>query len=202
MLGGTRIDLVRQRIDNGDYLGLYSPAFEWIMHSLALRATEMDLDEVLAKCQEKKNKWALVLLLLHNSRYNNNFFLFSTFFLLSGLLFQSILSTFPKTFISTRANKIVHILAISDNDGITKGQLFRLLGIKLSKCAPPDDQRLAVLNGAWKTINTLTHASEFIHCVEPWAEYISQHFGVTISVWFFSVQISFLLKIFRFSVAG
>lgn len=72
----------------------------------------------------------------------------------------------------------MHILAISDNDGITKGQLFRLLGIKLSKCAPPEDQRLAVLNGAWKTINTLTHASEFIHCVEPWAEYISQHFGV------------------------
>lgn len=105
---------------------------------------------------------------------------FFTLNFFSGLLLQSILSTFPKTFISTRASEIVHILAISDNDGVTKGQLFRLLGIKLAKCAPPEDQRLAVLNEAWKAMNTLTHASEYIHCVEPWAEYISQHFGVAI----------------------
>lgn len=116
----------------------------------------------------------------------------------SGLLLQSILTTFPLTFISTRANRIVHILAISDNDGITKGQLFRLLGIKLSKCAPPQDQRLAILNGAWKTINTLTHASEFIHCVEPWAEYTSQHFGVTIySSTFFCSNLFIVIIVIR-----
>lgn len=78
-----------------------------------------------------------------------------------------------------RANKFVAILSNSNHDGVTKGQLFRLLGLSLCKQSPQDDQKLSVLNGAWKTINTLTQASEFIHCIEPWTEFASAHFGVS-----------------------
>lgn len=78
-----------------------------------------------------------------------------------------------------RANKFVQILSNSNHDGVTKGQLFRLLGLSLCKQSPSDDQQLAVLNGAWKTINTLTQPAEFIHCVEPWAEFASAQFGVS-----------------------
>lgn len=78
-----------------------------------------------------------------------------------------------------RANKFVHFLANNNYDGVTRGQLFRLLGLSLCKQSPPDEQRLSVLNGAWKTITTLTQASEFIQCIEPWAEFASSNFGVS-----------------------
>lgn len=77
-----------------------------------------------------------------------------------------------------RANKFVHILSNSNHDGVTRGQLFRLLGLSICKQSPPEDQHLSVLNGAWKAITTLTQPSEFIQCIEPWAEFASSNFGV------------------------
>lgn len=109
------------------------------------------------------------------------FFTFSMindFVIFSGLLLQSVLTSFKNTFIAGRATKFVNILSSCSNDGITKSQLFRLLGQSLCKCQPPDDQLLPVLNGTWKTINTMTHVNEFIQCIEPWSEYTSLHFGI------------------------
>lgn len=104
---------------------------------------------------------------------------FATFFC-SGILLQSVLSSYKPHFIAMRANKFVQILSNSNHDGVTRGHLFRLLGSSLCKQSPPEDQHLAVLNGAWKAITTLTQASEFIHCIESWAEFVSVNFGVSV----------------------
>lgn len=80
-----------------------------------------------------------------------------------------------------RANKFVQILANSNHDGVTRGHLFRLLGSSLCKQSPPEEQHLAILNGAWKSITTLTQASEFINCIESWAEFVSVNFGVSMT---------------------
>lgn len=97
----------------------------------------------------------------------------------SGLLLNSIMTSFKPTFISTRAMQFVNIISNSTTEGITKGHLFRTLGICLNQCPPSSDQRISVLNGAWKTISTLTLVSEYISCVEPWSQYTSMHFGVS-----------------------
>lgn len=104
----------------------------------------------------------------HNANYLN----------FSGLLLQSLLTSYKPQFIAMRANKMVHILSNSNHDGVTRGQLFRLLGLSLCKQSPPDEVK-SVLNGAWKTITTLTQASEFIQCIEPWAEFTSTNLGVS-----------------------
>lgn len=150
LLGGLRTDLVHQRLTIGDYLGLYSPALDWIMQALVIHSTDTVLEEVLSKCQDKKN---------------------------NGLLFQSLLISFKPHFIAARANKFVAILSNGSSDGATKSQLFRLLGLALCKQSPADDHKLSVLNGTWKVITTLTQVSEFISCIEPWVEYASAHFG-------------------------
>lgn len=56
LLGGIRADLAHQRVTLGDYLNLYSPAIDWMMHCLVTYASDAVLDEFLTKCQEKKNK--------------------------------------------------------------------------------------------------------------------------------------------------
>lgn len=88
------------------------------------------------------------------------------------------MSSFKPNFIATRSTQFVSIISNSATEGVTKGQLFRSLGLCLCQCAPSADQKLTVLNGSWKTISTLTHAAEYISCVEPWAQYTAMHFGV------------------------
>lgn len=98
-----------------------------------------------------------------------------------------------------RANKFVQILSNSNHDGVTRGHLFRLLGSSLCKQSPPEDQHLAVLNGAWKAITTLTQASEFIHCIESWAEFVSVNFGVSVKK---STDRSIVMHCFMCSVSS
>lgn len=110
---------------------------------------------------------------MHCVRYHN-----ANYLNFSGLLLQSLLTSYKPQFIAMRANKMVHILSNGNHDGVTRGQLFRLLGLSLCKQSPPDEVK-SVLNGAWKTITTLTQASEFIQCIEPWAEFTSTNLGVS-----------------------
>lgn len=89
------------------------------------------------------------------------------------------MSSFKPSFIASRALQFVNIIANCTTEGITKYQLFRSLAICLNQCPPPPDQRVAVLNGAWKTISTVTHVGEYMSCIEPWAQYTSTYFGVS-----------------------
>lgn len=105
-------------------------------------------------------------------------FIKKKFFSFSGLLFQSILTSFRSTYIASRALKFVQILSMSSEEDSSRAQLFRLFGQSLCKCQPPDDQLMPVLSGSLKIINSLTKPSEFIQCIEPWTEYASIHFNV------------------------
>lgn len=88
------------------------------------------------------------------------------------------MSSFKPNYIANRAEKFVSIISNSATEGVTKAQLFRSLGLCLSQCPPPVDQRTSVLTGSWKTITTFTHVAEFIACVEPWAQYTAMNFEV------------------------
>lgn len=96
----------------------------------------------------------------------------------SGLLLNSIMTSFKPSFIANRAVQFMSILSKSATEGITKAQLFRSLGLCLSQCPPPQDQRSSVLNGSWQTISTFTHVAEYITCVEPWFTYTAINFDV------------------------
>lgn len=166
------------------------------MHCLVVQSTDAVLDDFLTKCQDKKNK-------LVSLDFPSLYLVLNTRIYFSGLLLQSLLSSYKPHFIAIRGNKFVHILSNSNHDGVTRGQLFRLLGLSLCKQSPPDDQHLSVLNGAWKTITTLTQASEFIHCIEPWAEFASTNFGVSkknrnfLKTYFFDLLVKFIFLTFE-----
>lgn len=53
--GGIRSEIARQRLDLGGYLTLYTPALDWLMQA-ASGGSDALLDEILSRCQEKKNK--------------------------------------------------------------------------------------------------------------------------------------------------
>lgn len=115
---------------------------------------------------------------MRTSEFPNPFTDGQMFFCYSGLLLNSILTSFKHSFIANRAEKFVTILSNSITEGITKAQLFRSLGLCLSQCPPPSEQKSPVLTGSFTTISTFTHVAEYIACVEPWAQYTAMNFDV------------------------
>lgn len=122
-----------------------------MVQNLSLTATDIQLEDFLAQCKDKKN---------------------------NSLLMMTILHSFRPEFITARAMEFVMILAETSNEGITKGALFRQLGNIISLFPPPVDQRAIVLNEAWKTINTITNAGDYVSCVELWSQFIASNFGI------------------------
>jgi len=146
---GIRAEVLKQNIDLSVYLSLYSPALDWIVQNFASNATDVMLEELLIQCKERKN---------------------------NSLLLMTIMHSFRPEFLAIRSLDLVAILADSASEGITRGALFRQLGNILSLFPPPIDQRLMVLNEAWKTINTITNVGDYVSCVELWSQYVAANF--------------------------
>lgn len=154
---------MKQNVDISLYLSLYSPALDWIVQNVTSHANDIQLEELLIQCKEKKNNSLLLLTLMHS---------------------------FRPEFISLRAVEIVSILADANSEGITKGTLFRQLGNIVSLFPPPVDQRVAVFNEAWKTVNTITNIGDYMSCIELWSQYIASNFDTSTIDQFFGEIIS------------
>lgn len=144
---------MKQNIDLTVYLSLYNPTLDFIVQNFASFASDVMLEDLLNQCSDKKNNSLLLITLMHS---------------------------FRPEFIAVRSLDLVAILADSNNEGITRGALFRQLGNILSLFPPPLDQRLMVLNEAWKTINTITNVADYVSCVELWSQYVAAHFDSSI----------------------
>uniref|UniRef100_A0AAG5D065 Esophageal cancer associated protein n=1 Tax=Anopheles atroparvus TaxID=41427 RepID=A0AAG5D065_ANOAO len=149
--GGIRSEIARHRITLSGYISLYLPALDWILQGVAIMTTDVQLDAILQRCAEKKNP---------------------------ALLLQSIMQSFRSDFIASRASQLVQILSSISVEGLSRGQLFRLLGSIISHTPPPVDQRASVLASAWATISAMGNVEEYIQCAEMWAQYTSQHFAL------------------------
>uniref|UniRef100_A0A0K8V8T8 UPF0505 protein CG8202 n=2 Tax=Bactrocera latifrons TaxID=174628 RepID=A0A0K8V8T8_BACLA len=90
------------------------------------------------------------------------------------------LNVFQPKFIASNALEFVKLLASSNTEGISKGHLFRALGISVSNYPPLPEQRLQLLNGSFNTIDTFTDAIEYINCIETWTQFIAKNFSITV----------------------
>lgn len=93
---------------------------------------------------------------------------------------MSIMQSFRPEFISSKALDFVQILSKTDNEGFTRGSLFRQFGNILSLFPSPIEEKLIVLNEAWKTINTITNVDDYVSCVELWAKFVAENFDCDI----------------------
>lgn len=149
--GGIRSEIARQRISMGTYVTLYAPAIDWILAGIAAGADNFTMDELVLRCQEKKN---------------------------CAPLFYSILQSFPHEFISVRALHFANILCKCDTEGYSRADLLRGLGMCLIDCPPEANQLYDVFEYVWKTILTFTQIGEYVHCMETWAVYVAANLMV------------------------
>uniref|UniRef100_A0A8V5H7N3 VPS35 endosomal protein-sorting factor-like n=1 Tax=Melopsittacus undulatus TaxID=13146 RepID=A0A8V5H7N3_MELUD len=120
--------LVVQCVEIPLYLTLYSPAIDWILQCIAYRAPEVLLTEMMERCKNLGN---------------------------NALLLNSIMSAFRAEFIAARSMDFIGMIKECDESGFPKHLLFRSLGLNLALADPPENDRLQILNEAWKVITKL-----------------------------------------------
>uniref|UniRef100_A0ABK0LVB5 VPS35 endosomal protein-sorting factor-like n=1 Tax=Rattus norvegicus TaxID=10116 RepID=A0ABK0LVB5_RAT len=94
----------------------------------------------------------------------------------NALLLNSVMSAFRAEFIATRSMDFIGMIKECDESGFPKHLLFRSLGVNLALADPPENDRLQILNEAWKVITKLKSPQDYINCAEVWVEYTCRHF--------------------------
>ncbi|KAL0179885.1 hypothetical protein M9458_025327, partial [Cirrhinus mrigala] len=69
-----------------------------------------------------------------------------------ALLLNSVMWAFRAEFVATRATDFIGMIKDCDEAGFPKHLLFASLGRSLSCADPPENERLSILNEAWKVI--------------------------------------------------
>uniref|UniRef100_A0A8B9P0D4 VPS35 endosomal protein-sorting factor-like n=1 Tax=Accipiter nisus TaxID=211598 RepID=A0A8B9P0D4_9AVES len=141
--------LVVQCVEIPLYLTLYSPAIDWILQCIAYHAPEVLLTEMMERCRKLGN---------------------------NALLLNSVMSAFRAEFIAARSMDFIGMIKECDESGFPKHLLFRSLGLNLALADPPENDRLQILNEAWKVITKLKNPQDYINCAEVWVEYTCRHF--------------------------
>ncbi|XP_067859293.1 VPS35 endosomal protein-sorting factor-like isoform X2 [Heptranchias perlo] len=141
--------LAVQRVEIPTYLTLYSPAIDWILQCIAYRAPEVLLTEMMDRCKKLGN---------------------------NALLLNSVMSAFRPEFIATRSMDFIGMIKDCEESGFPKHLLFRSLGLNLAMADPPENDRLQILNEAWKVITKLKNPQDYVNCAEVWIEYTCRHF--------------------------
>uniref|UniRef100_UPI00358F8339 VPS35 endosomal protein-sorting factor-like isoform X2 n=1 Tax=Myxine glutinosa TaxID=7769 RepID=UPI00358F8339 len=141
--------LALQGLDMSTYLTLYSPAIDWILQCVAYHASEHVLLEVMDHCRKLGN---------------------------NALLLNSILCAFQPQFIAARTMAFISMIKECDDNGFPMHLLYRSLGQSLAVADPPEEERLQVLNDAWKVVTRLHSTQDYISCAEVWMEYACRCF--------------------------
>ncbi|KAM4025171.1 VPS35 endosomal protein-sorting factor-like isoform 2-T2 [Anomaloglossus baeobatrachus] len=141
--------LAVQAVEIPIYLTLYSPAIDWMLRCIAYRAPDSLLTEMMERCKKLGN---------------------------NALLLNSVMSAFRAEFIAARSMDFIGMIKECDEAGFPKHLLFRSLGLNVALADPLENDRLQILNEAWKVITKLKVPQDYINCAEVWVEYTCRHF--------------------------
>nr|CAB3226529.1 UPF0505 protein C16orf62-like [Phallusia mammillata] len=141
--------MAAQKLDMAVYLDHYIPAVEWILSSLAHKAREATMSEVLEKCRKGGN---------------------------SLMLLNCCISAFNADYVSSRALALCDLINQQKDDIFPKDRVFQTLAKKVIKSDPPEDDRLPLLNDVWKLLMKIHHPKRYIACAEAWSEFAAKNF--------------------------
>jgi hypothetical protein len=138
--------IARRNLTSAEYLDLFTPALDWIVQCVAVRADEALFRSTLAKYTDKS----------------------------SGIVLNSIISSFDPKFISANATLFIERIKASDNVIFPHHELYRTLGVTLLldtnyKIQPKAAAKIFM--DIWKDITPLTDANKYISVAEVFIEY-------------------------------
>lgn len=90
------------------------------------------------------------------------------------------MAAFKPSFIAMRTLQFLEMISKTKRDDLPQYLLLRTLGLCVSICPPPTEQRRQILGLVWGYISAYNIPEHYINCAEVWIHYTVQHFGVSI----------------------
>jgi hypothetical protein len=140
-------EIARRGLTKLQYLDLFTPALDWLLHCLAFKASESLLKQILDKYKESKN----------------------------GILLNAILAEFPPRYICANATNIIEFIKQADVETYPRHELYRTLGVNLTLGSPSEDVRLKILNEVWKDVTKMDDIIPYISVGEVFIEFPLKH---------------------------
>lgn len=145
----VKIELERQNMQLASYMTLYTPALDFILEAVNCVVNESYLPNLLMMCRKQKN---------------------------SSLILNTIMSGFKPAYIADRTMEFLGMIAECSDGGVPLYVLLRTLGLCITLCPPPADQRKEILNLVWGYISSFTKPNEYVACAEAWVPFVVQYF--------------------------
>jgi len=142
--------IARRGLTSSEYLDLFTPALDWIVQCVAVRADESLFRSTLAKYTDPS----------------------------SGIVLNSIISSFDPKFISSNASLFIERIKASDNSVFPHHELYRTLGVTLLLDAnhkPSAKEAAKIFRDIWSDVSPLTDAAKYISVAEVFIEYPMKH---------------------------
>ncbi len=79
-----------------------------------------------------------------------------------------------------------------------QSRLYYWLGVAIVHTAPPQEQRLQLLNEVWKVVTKLQDAQEYMDIAQIFVEYLLVHFAVRILSFFLVLDVDCLRLVLKF----
>jgi hypothetical protein len=147
----AHMDAIAKRgLTSAEYLDLFTPALDWIVQCVAVRADETLFRSTLAKYTDRA----------------------------SGIVLNSIISSFDPKFISANAALFIERIKASDNAIFPHYELYRTLGVTLLLDAnhkPTPKNAAKIFRDIWSDISPITDAAKYISVAEVFIEYPMKH---------------------------
>lgn len=142
--------IAQRNLTSAEYLDLFTPALDWIVQCVAVRADETLFRATLAKYTDTS----------------------------SGIVLNSIISSFDPKFISTNAALFIERIKASDNEVFPHQELYRTLGVTLLLDAnhkPTAKVAAKIFRDIWGDISPMTDATKYTSVAEVFIEYPMKH---------------------------
>eukprot|EP01088_Endostelium_zonatum_P002802 TRINITY_DN1359_c0_g1_i2.p1 TRINITY_DN1359_c0_g1~~TRINITY_DN1359_c0_g1_i2.p1 ORF type:complete len:942 (+),score=217.40 TRINITY_DN1359_c0_g1_i2:79-2904(+) len=139
---------IKKQIDSmPTYIGLFTPAIDWLLQCLGFQAPKTTFTKVLTAYGESS-----IAIVLNN-----------------------ILANFQPEYIAENAMSFAKLVRESEGDTFPKYKLYTTFGTDLVLCAPQKDDVLKLLNEVWKVVTKFTEPKEYMTAAEVWIEYPLKH---------------------------
>ncbi|KAF1333259.1 hypothetical protein FI667_g2958, partial [Globisporangium splendens] len=136
-----------------EYLGLHSPAVEWLMKCAA------------SDCHHE----AFGTILAHYREYSDN-----------SMVLKHICEAFGAQFYASRPLVMLHLMRLSTPSQYTKCHLYSLLALQLSASptlTTTKEGKLQFLNDAWTSITSQEDIAQYMECAAAYMKLIVAHFS-------------------------
>jgi len=135
----------------GPYIDLFDPAIDWLF---------LNLRDCSGTEEAKK------MMTTYREGWNNT------------VILSNLIQHLDKGYVASNALEYCQLIKKADEAGLKKSMCYKHLALVIVEIAPPEDDRLQVLNGIWKYVKKIEDPTEYVEVASVLGEFLLQHFTI------------------------